>query len=307
MDLRELRSFCAVAQYGSITKAAEQLLLRQPAVTLHIQELERETGVTLLDRSKRPVQLTLAGAHLAELAKPLLKQIDSLPVETASFAKQGKLTVSSTPEMSRHVLVEGIVSYREAYPDTRLYLRSGRLPEVLRMVRERDADLGFVPFNERFGDFNVETLFTNERVLLAAYGHPILDQPIERLEQIAKWPLIISAGTRDNPAYIEDKLTRNGLDYTVIMRLDSFDAIKQYVSKGMGISVVPRVVLGPNDEENLAIVGMAHLLDIQRVGIVTLRDTALSVPAQKFIEILKKTIPPHISPQWPQSNPSQPE
>jgi DNA-binding transcriptional LysR family regulator len=299
MDLRELRSFCAVAQYGSITKAAEQLLLRQPAVTLHIQELERETGVTLLDRSKRPVQLTAAGTHLAELAKPLLKQVDSLPTETAEFAQQGKLTVAATPEMSRNMLVDGIVSYREAYPDTRLFVRGGPLPEVLRMVRDREADLAFVPINERFGDFNVETLFTNERVLLASHGHPIFDKPIETLEQIAAWPLIVGRGTRDNPSYIEGKFNQSGLDYNVIMRLDSFDAIKRYVAKGMGISIMPRVVLEPDDEENFSIVGLAHLLDIQRVGIITVRDTSLSGPAQRFVEILKKTIPPHISPQWP--------
>jgi DNA-binding transcriptional LysR family regulator len=299
MDLRELRSFCAVAQYGSITKAAEHLLLRQPAVTLHIQELERETGVTLLDRSKRPVQLTLAGIHLSELAKPLLKQIDSLQAETAAFAQQGKLTVAATPEMSRNMLVDGIVFYRESYPDTRLFVRGGPLPEVLRMVRDREADLAFVPINERFGDFNVETLFTNERVLLASHGHPIFDRPIETLEQIAAWPLIVGGGTRDNPSYIEGKFNQIGLDYNVVMRLDSFDAIKRYVSKGMGISIIPRVVLERDDEENFTIVGLAHLLDIQRVGIITIRDTTLSGPAQKFVEILKKTIPPHISPQWP--------
>jgi len=299
MELRELRSFCAVAQYGSITKAAEQLLLRQPAVTLHIQELERETGVTLLDRSKRPVQLTSAGVHLSELAKPLLKQIDSLPTETAAFAQQGKLTVAATPEMSRNMLVDGIVSYRESYPDTRLFVRGGPLPEVLRMVRDREADLAFVPINERFGDFNVETLFTNERVLLASHGHPIFDKPIETLEQIAAWPLIVGGGTRDNPSHIEGKFNQSGVDYNVVMRLDSFDAIKRYVSKGMGISIMPRVVLEPDDEENFTIVGLAHLLDIQRVGIITIRDTTLSGPAQKFVEILKKTIPPHISPQWP--------
>ncbi len=301
MDLRELRSFCAVAQYGSITKAAERLLLRQPAVTLHIQELERETGVTLLDRSKRPVQLTPAGIHLSELAKPLLKQIDSLPTETAAYAQQGKLTVAATPEMSRNVLVDGIVSYSESYPDTRLFVRGGPLPEVLRMVRDREADLAFVPINERFGDFNVETLFTNERVLVAPHGHPILDQPIDRLEQIAAWPLIVGGGggTRDNPSHIEGKFNQIGLDYNIVMRLDSFDAIKRYVSKGMGISIMPRVVLEPDDEKNFSIVGLAHLLDIQRVGIITVRDTTLSGPAQRFVEILKKTIPPHISPQWP--------
>ena len=299
MDLRELRSFCAVAQYGSITKAADQLMLRQPAVTLHIQELERETGVTLLDRSKRPVQLTPAGAHLAELAKPLLRQIDSLPVETSSYARQGSLTVASTTEMARNMLVASIVTYRETYPDTRLQLRSGRLPEVLRMVRDRDADLGFVPLIGRFGDFNVETLFTNERVLLAAKGHPVLDEPIESVHQIARWPLIVNVGTRDTPTYIEDKLNEAGLDYNVVMRLDHFDAIKRYVANGIGIGVVPRIILEPGDEETLGIVGLGHILDIQPVGIVTVRDTPMSRYAQQFVSMLRETIPAYIAPLWP--------
>ena len=299
MDLRELRSFCAVAQFGSITKAAEQLMLRQPAVTLHIQELERETGVTLLDRSKRPVQLTPAGLHLSELAKPLLRQIDSLPVETSSYARQGSLTVASTTEMARNMLVESIVAYRQNYPDTRLHVRSGRLPEVLRMVRDREADLGFVPLTGRFGEFNVETLFTNERVLLAAKGHPVLDEPIESIHQIARWPLIVSAGTRDNPSYIEGKLNEGGLDYNVVMRLDHFDAVKRYVSKGLGISVVPRIILEPDDEKTLGIVALGHILDIQSVGIVTVRDTPVSRYAQQFVSMLRETIPDHISPLWP--------
>ncbi|MDE2900742.1 MAG: LysR family transcriptional regulator [Chloroflexota bacterium] len=299
MDLRELRSFCAVAQFGSITKAADQLMIRQPAVTLHIQELERETGVTLLDRSRRPVQLTPAGAHLAELARPLLRQFDSLPVETSSYARQGSLTVASTTEMARNMLVDSIVTYRESYPDTRLQLRSGRLPEVLRMVRDRDADLGFVPLIGRFGEFNVETLFTNERVLLAAKGHPVLDEPIESIHQIARWPLIVNVGTRDNPTYIEDKLNEAGLDYNVIMRLDHFDSIKRYVSKGLGIGVVPRIILETGDDKSLGIVALGHLLDIQPVGIVTVRDTPMSRFAQQFVNMLRETIPAHIAPLWP--------
>ena len=300
MDLRELRSFCAVAQFGSITKAAEQLMIRQPAVTLHIQELERETGVILLDRSRRPVQLTPAGAHLAELARPLLRQFDSLPVETSSYARQGRLTVASTTEMARNMLVDSIVTFRQTYPDTQLRLRSGRLPEVLRMVRDREADLGFVPLIGRFGEFSAETIFTNERVLLAAKGHPALDEPIESIHQIARWPLIVNVGTRDNPTYIEDKLNEAGLDYSVVMRLDHFDAIKRYVSKGLGISVVPRIILEPDDDQTLGIVGLGHLLDIQPVGVVTVRDTPMSRPAQQFVSMLRETIPAHIGALWPE-------
>ena len=251
MDLRELRSFCAVAQFGSITNAAEQLMLRQPAVTLHIQELERETGVTLLDRSKRPVQLTPAGVHLAELAKPLLRQIDSLPVETSSYAKQGSLTVASTSEMTRNMLVDSIVAYSQTYPDTRLSVRSGRLPEVLRMVRDRDADLGFVPLTGRFSEFNVEPLFTNERVLLAAKG-TCAGQPIESLHRLRSG-LSISTWHRDNPP-ISGKLNeRVGLQRHHALTISRNQALRERGLASAGTHILTRrrrhpgiVGLGPS-------------------------------------------------------------
>ena len=66
----------------------------------------------------------------------------------------------------------------------------------------------------------------------------------------------------------------------------------------MGISVVPRIILEPDDEKTLGIVALGHLLDIQNVGIVTVRDTPVSRYAQQFVDMLRETIPAHVGALW---------
>ena len=89
MELRELRSFCTAAKLRSISKAAEQLGVGQPTVTTHVKKLEDELGTVLFDRIKRPIQLTLAGARLAELAAPLVDGIEALGAMTSLAEEAG--------------------------------------------------------------------------------------------------------------------------------------------------------------------------------------------------------------------------
>ena len=89
MELRELRSFCTAARVLSISRAADILEIGQPTVTTHIKKLESELGTILFDRVKRPIQLTLSGKTLADLATPLVEGIDALADTTAEAEERG--------------------------------------------------------------------------------------------------------------------------------------------------------------------------------------------------------------------------
>ena len=94
MELRELRSFCAAAKAGGISKAALELGLGQPTVTTHIRKLEEEMGTVLFDRSKRPIRLTPSGAALVDLAASLIEGIDDLVESTTQAERQSLITVA---------------------------------------------------------------------------------------------------------------------------------------------------------------------------------------------------------------------
>jgi len=292
MELRELRSFSTAAKLRSISKAAEQLGIGQPTVTMHVKKLEEEMGGPLFDRVKRPIQLTLTGAKLAELATPLLDGIDSLVARTYEAESEGPVRVGSTYDMVPHTLLAVVKAFIALYPHVHLEIRSETAREVLRMVEDGEVDLGIVPGLERRAGLDFQGLFVYERVLITPLGNPLLQSPLRSLDQIAEWPLILRRRGTHTRTMLEEEFRRRGLSYEIIVELDSMDMIKRYVALGLGISVGPELAIDPEDRDELGIIPMTTLLPVEQAGIVTARGKTLSTPLQNFITVMNDTISP---------------
>ena len=184
MELRELRSFCSAAKLRSISRAAEQLGIGQPTVTTHIKKLEAEMGTVLFDRVKRPIQLTPAGATLAELATPLVEGIDSLAAKTALAEEEGPIHLAATHDIIPHSLLRVVRVFLARYPHFHLRIRSGVREDVVKMVAGGEVDIGIIPGPERAVDLEFEPLFGYERVLITPLDHPLLATPIESLDRV---------------------------------------------------------------------------------------------------------------------------
>lgn len=290
MDIKQLRSFCVAAKLRSISKAAEQLNIGQPVVTTHVKKLEQELKVILFDRIKRPIQLTLAGRTLAENATPLVESIDSLAATTSEAQELGPVNVACTADIVSHTLLRVVSAFLDIYPHIHVRIRSGTRTEVLEMVEQGDTDLGVVQHAERGEKFNYEALFLYERVLITPPNHPILENPLESLEQIAAWPLIMMARGTYTRALFEEQLRRKGVSYEIIVELESMDMIKRYVALGMGVSIGPRLAIEPEDHGTLGVVSLANLLPVDQAGIITLPGKILSTPAERFISVMRDTV-----------------
>lgn len=290
MEIRELKSFCMAARFRSISRAAEYLGLRQPTVTMHIKKLERELGLVLFDRMKRPIQLTLAGATLYELARPLVEEIDSLRERISEAERYGPVTVASTHDIIPHTLLRVVRAYLTRHPQVHLRIRSGTRIEVLEMVSDGEVDMGIVPGPEKGDEFEFIPMFGYERVLITPLGHPLLQEKVISLAQIARYPLILMGKRTYTRRMLEAEFQRQGLSYDVVVELDSMDMIKRYVALGMGISVGPRLAIEPEDTQELGIVGLAHLIPVEQAGVVYLRRKTLSKPAQEFITVMRDTL-----------------
>jgi DNA-binding transcriptional LysR family regulator len=292
MELRELRSFCTAAKLRSISKAAQELGLGQPTVTTHIKKLEEELGMVLFDRVKRPIQLTLAGERLSEIATPLVEGIDSLASMTSMAEERGPVYIASTPDIIPHTLIRVVRVFLERYPQVHLRIRSGTRTEVLQMVEDGDVDLSVVQHPERSEGLDFEGLFLYERVLITPPGHQLTKEPLRSVEQIARWPLILMGRGTYTRTVLEEEFRRRGLDYDVIVELDSMDMIKRYVELGMGIAVGPRLAIEPEDMKRLGVISLANLLPVEQAGIVTLRGKTKSTPTQNFIATMKDVLAP---------------
>ncbi len=290
MELRELKSFCTAAKLRSVSKAAEQLGMGQPTVTMHIKKLEQEFGVALFDRVKRPIQLTLAGAALAELAVPLVEGLDNLVTKTIHAEEGRPVRIAATTDIIPHTLLLVVKAFALSHPHIHLHIRSETRREVLQMLRDGEVDLGVVPGTETGADIEFEGLFAYERVLITPLGHPLAKEPLTSLAQIARWPLILMRQGSYTRTILEEEFQRRGLSYEIVVELDSMDMIKRYVALGMGISVGPGLAIDPEDTDKLGIISMAALLPVDKAGVVTLRRKTLPAAVQSFMSVMKETL-----------------
>ncbi len=295
MEIRELRSFCTAARLRSISRAAQELAIGQPTVTTHIKKLEDELGMVLFDRMKRPIQLTLAGQRLSDIAMPLVEGIDSLATMTAMAEELGPVHVASTPDIIPHTLLRVVRVFLNRYPRVHLRIRSGTRSEVLQMVEEGDVDLGIIQHAEKRDDLEFIRLFLYERVLITPFDHALLKEPLRSLDQIADWPLILMRRGTYTRQILEEEFRRRGVSYDIILELDSMDMIKRYVALGMGVSVGPRLTIEPEDAQNLGVVSLANFLPVDQAGIVTLKGKTISTPTRNFISVMQDVLTPAVT------------
>ena len=292
MELKELRSFCATARLQSITKAAEYLNIGQPTVTIHIRKLERELNLELLDRVKRPVSVTPAGATLARLASSHVDAIDSLGSRTLKAEADRAVSVGSVHDLIPHTLLRLVREFRTRNPGAQINIRSGLSNNIRDYVIEGGVEIGFVSRPMKSPQLDYQSLFSYERVLITPHDHPLLKLNHVGLEEIARWPLIVSQPGRFTGELLEGEFRRAGIEYETVMALPDMDMTKPYVAMGVGISVGSSFALEPEDRRELGIIDLSHILPRGEVGLVTARGAALSTAARLFLDLVEDSFRP---------------
>jgi DNA-binding transcriptional LysR family regulator len=286
MDIKELRSFCMVAKFGSFSKASHALELGQPAVTKHVQRIEAEIGHTLFERGLRPLRLTAAGAQLLRMAEPLVEGLDTLNTQ-APLAAPTPVTVAVPHGLIGNVLPEAMRDLRAAMPETRVRVHSGTKEEVFELVQSHGVDFAIAPDPGQSRSFDFAPLFPSERVLIVPVGHPFCDAPPASLDEVARHPLILPRYQTETRALLESELRRQRLAYDIALELDSVELLERYVAMGVGLGVGLRGALGSREEGATRELSLAQWLPGVTIGIVTRRAAPLSHSAGALIRAIQ--------------------
>ena len=142
--LRQLRAFCHAARFESATRAAEHLDISQPAVSLHLRELEHELEAVLFERRGPRITLTSAGERLQAIARPLVESMDRIAATFADGFENsvaGVLRIAAGPSASAFVLPPYLLRFRADYPEVRLRVRNALVGEALKLLAAGEVDL----------------------------------------------------------------------------------------------------------------------------------------------------------------------
>jgi DNA-binding transcriptional LysR family regulator len=172
-DLRQLRTFVALAEELSFTRAAERLFVGQQAVSKSVRQLERELGVELVERTTHDVRLTAAGAALLEAGRPALAAADAAftAAREAGQGLTGTIRVGVSPAVSPLDRQEVVDVVRRGAPDVSVSLLEVRPRDVRRLLRAREVDLVLARTSDDAPDVDSAALRPTPAVLCVPTGH----------------------------------------------------------------------------------------------------------------------------------------
>ncbi|MBL8113885.1 MAG: LysR family transcriptional regulator [Acidobacteria bacterium] len=288
MDLRHLQTFQAVLREGSFLKAARSLGLAQPTVSLHIQELEKELGLELFDRSGRERVKTPAGELLAGRALSILDAVEVLSRSMAELkdGKAGLLRLGAIEPAASRRLVPLLGRLRAQRPGLRIRLEVGGTGVVSRAVGDAEIDLGICSAPPAELGLRFEPLFPEEMALLVPRSHRFAGLRALSAAHLEGEPLLLSGQGCAYRAAVEAALQERGVRPQWALECGSAESLLAAVRAGLGIAFLPRQSVSPPPAKTVT----RRLRDVSVALPVGLVTRPQAPPPSRLMDILTASL-----------------
>lgn len=241
ITLTQLRSFLAVLRTGSVTAAAEELVVTQPSVSAAVSALSRELGVELTQRVGRSIQPSPAGEAFAPFAADVIGLLDQggRAAREAADMTSSELRLAAVTTAGEHIVPPLIEAFSTLHPQITLNLDVGNRARVFERVRlhRSDVAIGGRPPGEGVVG---ERFLDNPLVVITKPGDPLARRRSVPIEELAERPWLLREEGSGTRTMTEEILAANGLDPPVLT-LGSNGAIKQGARAGLGVSIQSRL------------------------------------------------------------------
>lgn len=285
----KLKTFMTVVRYGSLSQAAKELFISQPAVTLQIHKLEKEYKETLLYRRARGIELTPAGKVLYEYAQHISRLYDELTEEIGALSGEvrGTLRIGATLTVGEYFLPPVLGRFKDEHPETDIILEIENTRRVVDQVAAGNLDCGLVEGPFENGLIYAEKLTDDELVFVCSSRHKLANAPEIDLQTLGKEYFILreqGSGTRQ---VFEDALKRAGFDpaqLKVLIQLGTTQIIKSLVAENIGVTVISERTVRSEIQQGLLKRIPVPSLDLRRTfQFIFKKDMRLSLITRRFV------------------------
>lgn len=294
LTLRQLKVFESVARLGSFTRAAEELHLSQPAVSMQVKQLEESVGLPLFEQLGKKIYLTDAGREMYHYSREIGRQLQDAEsvLEEMRGLKRGKLVISMVS--NANYFVPRLLSvFCQRFPGVAVNLDVANREKLLKQLSDNEMDLGIMGQPPEEADSVAEPFLENPLVVVAAPSHPLVAEkhiPVSRLEGETFLLREKGSGTR---IAMERIFTQHGIAPPQGMEMSTTEAVKQAVAAGMGLAVVSLLTIGLELETGrLAVLDVEDFPILRHWYVVYRKGKRLSGVAQAFHDFLQQEARP---------------
>ncbi len=285
MNLLKYMAFVKTVEYGSFTKAAEMLHYSQSGISRMIADLEKEWGLSLLERSRAGVRLTAEGALLLPFAQNLCREYERLQMQVDEMRglQRGLIRIGAIASTATHWVPNIVRAFQRDFPNIDYELLLGDYEEVGKWVMEGRVDGAFtvLPVTE---ELEVIPLEKDELVAILPREHPLAAQETVALEALCQDPFLMLEIQADKPSSIQSLFLSRGLTPKVFFTTWEDYAIMTMVEKGLGVSILPSLILR-RTPYHLAIRPLAEPA-YRQLGFVLRSREESSLAMKRFLQYL---------------------
>jgi DNA-binding transcriptional LysR family regulator len=266
VTIRQFRIFEAVARHLSFTRAAEELHLTQPAVSMQIKQMEQSVGLPLFEQVGKRIHLTDAGLEMERYSKTITAILEEAGqvFQEMQGLKRGRLniTVAST---ANYFAPRLLATFRERYPEVCVILDVTNRAGLIRALAENETDLVIMGQPPESMDLVAESFLSNPLVVIAPPSHPLTRQERISLQRLQQETFLVREPGSGTRSLTERVFAEKHLQLATPMEMSSTEAIKQGVEAGLGLALLSAHTL----EMELALNRLV-ILDVE--GFPVLRD-----------------------------------
>jgi len=292
---RRLQVFHAVAKHLSFTKAAEALLMTQPAVTFQVKQLEEHFNTRLFERGHGRIALTPAGQVALEYAERILSLSAELDLRLKEMTGEiaGPLLVGASTTIAEFLLPQVLGHFKSKYPRVQPRLIVANSETVENRVAEHTMDIGFIESASHREDLGIDVCCEDELQAVCAPSHPLARLKNAAPRQILQYPFISresGSGTRE---VIDEYLKKAGIapeSLNVVMELGSPEALKGLVATGLGFTILSTATVAKETRlGQLARIPLAPRL-LRKLSVVYPKERFRSRLIDTFVQFAKSRL-----------------
>lgn len=296
MNMHYLRVFLMVAEHEHITRASEELIISQPAVTKTIQHLEQEIGLELIERHGRRIALTYAGHVLHKYARRVFAMEREMEDALAALrdVDAGEVTLAASTTTGVYLLPPIVSHFRARYPQVALHIAILNSSEIVDQTLNWHLDFGLVECDTSIlpVELQVEVFAHDELVLVVSPNHRWKGLQTLKPEALCEGELVLREQGSGIREVIEHALLAHDVKVRPLLTVPDNEAIKQMVISGVGAAILSSLAvqreLASGDLVRVPIEG----LDLRpELSLVQRTDKQLSRAAQAFCDLLQPNIP----------------
>lgn len=300
MDIRELRTFIAVAEAGSFTRAGGRLQISQSAVSQQIRLLEESLGTPLFTRRAREVSLTQAGNVLLPYARQIVAKLEEARAVVSDYESlgRGRIVIGAGGAVCHHLLPELLKDFAQRFAKVEIQVISGFSNETLQRTIEGGVDLGIVVLPLQHTAVVSAELGRDELVAIARPGHRWTGLARVRARDFVDEPLVVYERNSHTFRIIERFLLEEGVFPRFAMEISDLEAVKRMVEAGLGVAVMATWMIREEILRGSLIARPLGARGLHRGwGVLHRASEALTASQKGFLSICRTRFPELITPR----------